>query len=233
MAAVQVVLFDAVGTLLHPEPAVAVAYHAVGRRFGSRLSPEDIEPRFRAAFARQESIDQAAGHQTDEARERARWQAIVGEVFSDVPDPSDLFTALWEHFAQPRHWAVYPDVAECWRRLAARGLELGLASNFDARLESICRGIEPLSACRWVFASSCIGHRKPSPTFFQAVQQSLRLPADAILLVGDDRHNDFQAARAAGWQAILLDRQSRPDSSTPHVIASLEQLPGLLGPPAS
>ena len=30
-------------------------------------------------------------------------------------------------------------------------------------------------------------------------------PSD-LLLVGDDLENDYQAATAAGWQAVLLDR---------------------------
>ena len=44
-----------------------------------------------------------------------RWRAIVAEVFPAVADGEGLFAALWDHFADPRHWAAYDDVAEIGR----------------------------------------------------------------------------------------------------------------------
>ena len=44
------VLFDAVGTLIYPDPPVAEAYRSIGRRFGSRLSVEQIAARFPAGL---------------------------------------------------------------------------------------------------------------------------------------------------------------------------------------
>jgi putative hydrolase of the HAD superfamily len=207
---VQAVLFDAVGTLIEPDPPVAVAYEAAGRRFGSSLSCGEILPRFRAAFARQERLDETEFlGATDEARERRRWQAIVAETFDDVADGAGLFAELWRHFAAPANWRLCTGAAECWRRLSAQGLTLGIASNFDARLEAICRELAPLDDCRRVFVSSRLGVRKPSPAFFSAIAERLAIPPARLLLVGDDLVNDYQAARAAGWQSILVDPAGR------------------------
>jgi FMN phosphatase YigB (HAD superfamily) len=38
------------------------------------------------------------------------------------------------------------------------------------------------------------------------VTESLRLPAHALLSVGDDRVNDFDAPKRAGWKAVHIDR---------------------------
>jgi putative hydrolase of the HAD superfamily len=230
------ILFDAVGTLIEPEPPVAAAYAAAGRRFGSSLSADDILPRFRAAFARQERRDAAyAAGSASEAGERARWQAIVGEVFDDIAEPEALFEALWLHFAQPEHWRLMPGAAVAWRRLAVwqsdtqqhdprrRGVPrlVGIASNFDARLERVCAGLAPLAGTR-LFISSQLGHRKPYVAFFRAIESRLRLRPEHLFLVGDDLANDYQGALAAGWQAVLVDRDDRFEGT--RRVRSLEEL---------
>ncbi len=53
--------------------------------------------------------------------------------------------------------------------------------------------------------SSAVGWRKPAPEFFHAVAETLQLPANAILYVGDDRGNDYVGAVNAGMRALLLD----------------------------
>src|SRR5262249_18497827 len=135
LAAVRAVFFDAVGTLLHPEPSAAAVYTAVGRRFGSTLAEAEVSQRFRAAFRRQEELDRAVhGLRTSEEREAQRWRAIVAEVLEDVRDAEGCFATLYDHFARPDAWRLDPGVGEVLRVLSERGLVLGVCSNFDRRL---------------------------------------------------------------------------------------------------
>ena len=204
---IEAVLFDAVGTLLFPDPPVAATYAAAGARFGSNLMLDEIARRFRTAFARQEALDaEQYGHRTSEEREKARWQAIVFEVFDDAGDLPGLFAALWQHFAEPRHWRLHADAAKLWASHGDRGALTCIASNFDGRLAKICHGLPPLDRCRHVFVSSELGVRKPSPDFFRAIEQRLNLHPNQLLLIGDDWHSDYLAAKAAGWQAQFIDR---------------------------
>lgn len=224
---IDAVLFDAVGTLIEPDPPVAEAYQAAGRRYGSHLSCEEILRRFRSAFARQERLDEMEFFgRTDEPRERRRWQTIVAEVFDDVADSTRLFNDLWRHFAMSDHWRLCAGAADCWRELTERGLMLGIASNFDARLERICQGLEPLAECRWLFVSSRLGVRKPNPAFFDAVAKRLNAPPERILLAGDDLNNDYFAAQAAGWQSVLIDPSGR--HAAERRISTLAELPAWL-----
>lgn len=209
-AAIEAVLFDAVGTLIVPDPPVAVAYAAAGARYGSRLALDEIERRFRAAFARQETLDaQVPGSHTSEAREKSRWQAIVAEVFAGASDSASIFAALWQHFAEPRHWRLHADAVELWNSYAAQGKLVGIASNFDGRLRQICEGLPPLDECKSIFVSSELGVRKPSPEFFRAIEERLNLRPRQLLLIGDDWENDYRGATAAGWKAVAFSGRSK------------------------
>lgn len=198
------VFFDAVGTLLHPEPPAPAVYAAVGRRFASRLDEAAITARFRAAFRRQEEADCAAGLRTDEAREVARWRAIVREVFDDIPDTETCFRELYAHFARADAWRCLPETAEVLDALAARGHQLGMASNFDRRLRGLVASLPALRPIKHLVLSSEIGWRKPAPEFFARMCRQVASPPEQILYVGDDLTNDYEAARSAGMRALLL-----------------------------
>ena len=73
---VRAVFFDAVGTVLVPDPPAPVVYAGVAARFGVRADAGDLRERFRAAFRAEEEADRRAGWSTSEAREEARWRAI-------------------------------------------------------------------------------------------------------------------------------------------------------------
>jgi putative hydrolase of the HAD superfamily len=202
---VRWVLFDAVGTLMFPDPPVADVYHATARRFGSELSIDDIRERFSSVLSRTFRGDVP----TSEATERERWRGIVGQVISDIPaDVDAVFEELWGHFAEAQHWRLYDDVAPALNELRERGFSLGIASNFDGRLKRIVGGHLPLANCSAVFASSDVGYSKPDARFFRTIEARLGVQPVEIALVGDDEVCDVQAATAVGWRAIHLDRKA-------------------------
>ena len=108
---IRAVFFDAVGTLLHPQPDAATVYAEVGRRFGSSLDAETICRRFREAMARQDDMDRANGWRTSEQREVQRWRTIVAEVLDDTTDAEACFAALYQHFGEPASGVSTPVVA--------------------------------------------------------------------------------------------------------------------------
>jgi putative hydrolase of the HAD superfamily len=201
---VRAVFFDAVGTLLHPEPPAGAAYAALGRRFGSRLADDEVRRRFAAAFRRQEDEDARHGHRTDEGREERRWRAIVAEVLDDVADAEGCFRALHDHFARPEAWRCDAQAAAVVAALRRRGLLVGMASNFDGRLRRVVAGLPELADVRHLVVSSEVGWKKPAPAFFAALCRQAGAAPDEVLLVGDDEENDYRGARRAGLRAVLL-----------------------------
>jgi putative hydrolase of the HAD superfamily len=61
-----------------------------------------------------------------------------------------------------------------------------------------------------MFYSARLGAKKPDMEFFAKVQDLTGLPAEEMLLI-DDSHSNIEAARTAGWRALLWTRQSSPD----------------------
>ena len=206
---IRAVFFDAVGTLFHPEPAAPLVYAEVGRRHGSRLDIDTIASRFRSAFRHEDEIDCRHGLRTDEAREGERWRRIVATVLDDVADADACFKELFEHFSRPENWRLDAAAAVTLMNLARRRYVLGLASNYDRRLRRVVAGTPGLEAIQHLVISSEVGWRKPAPEFFAALCRAVELPPEQIAFVGDDRENDYEGARQAGLQAILLDDSPR------------------------
>ena len=223
---VEAVLFDAVGTLIHPDPPAAEVYHRLGRKHGAGLSREEVASRFRDAF-RQVFSDAA---ETSDELERVRWREVVGCVFQELSSAAvePLFAELWSHFAESSNWSLYSDVPRVWRALESRGYRLGVASNYDDRLPGVLAGHPPLDGCRRVFWSSQLGYNKPDRRFFAAIEERLNLPPERILLIGDDYEKDHRGATLAGWQAIHLDRTANGRSG--EAISDLAELLELLAP---
>ena len=211
---IQAILFDAVGTLIHPDPPAALVYAEVGRRHGSCRDAADIRQRFAAAFAREEAFDLAHGLRTSEEREVCRWRCIVRDVLDDVTDADACFEELYRHFSLPGAWRCEPEVAMVLETLDRRGYTLGLASNYDHRLRSVAAGLPALGPLRHLIISSEVGWRKPAPEFFATAATWLRLPLKDILIIGDDRVNDYDGGRAVGSQTVLLD----PDGEEPDAV---------------
>jgi len=204
-ADVQAVFFDAVGTLIYPHPSAPAVYTEVGRRYGSKLDEAAIADRFRAAFQREEEIDRSAGWRTSEEREIARWRNIVQDALQDAKDTEARFDELYGHFGRPSSWRIDPDAARVLPELSNRGLMLGIASNYDHRLRTVAAGLPEFRHIEHFVISAEIGWRKPAALFFAEMCSRTRLDPSRILVVGDDRINDFEGARAAGMHALLVD----------------------------
>jgi len=206
----RAVFFDAVGTLLFPDPPAPAMYADVARAHGLTLSPADVRERFIAAYRAEEAADSEAGWVTSEERERKRWHRIVTETLAGVSDPQSCYEHLFQHFATPEAWKIAPDAADVFTALLDRGLTLGLGSNYDDRLWSVLAGFPELEPLRdRVLISSAVGVRKPGRAFFHAVAEAAGYLPSQVLFVGDDLDNDYHGATAAGMPAVLLDPHGR------------------------
>jgi len=115
--------------------------------------------------------------------------------------------------------------------LANRGYPLGLASNFDRRLQAVLAGLALPVPLVPVLVSSEVGWRKPSQRFYAELCRTVGLPPAAILLVGDDFANDYAGASQAGLQAVLLAPLGATAPADARRIARLSELLALLPGP--
>src|SRR5262245_11042099 len=119
-ASVRAIFFDAVGTLIFPDPPAADVYDEVGRRHGSHLSLDVIKKRFRDAFQAEEAFDQRNDLRTDEEREVRRWRHIVAAVLDEVTDGEAVFRELFDHFSHASAWRCAPDAGPVLAELSRR-----------------------------------------------------------------------------------------------------------------
>ena len=209
MNAPQGLLLDAMGTLIGLRRSVGQIYAETAADHGLELEPEALDAAFAAAYAKAPPL--AFPHVESahlEQAERAWWQQRIETCFKAVgvqPLPIGLSSELFDRFAGPELWGVYPEVPAALERWRQRGLKLVVVSNFDRRL---LRLLEQLDLRQWldaVLVSSEVGAAKPDPALLQAALDQLQLQADEVWLVGDSSA-DAQAAAAAGMHCLKLNR---------------------------
>jgi putative hydrolase of the HAD superfamily len=211
--AIKAVFFDAVGTLIKPTRRVGESYAIVAEKYGMDVAPSDITERFRLCFAASPPLAfPGATARQLAALERDWWKNLVLRVFEPwghIERFDDCFAELFDYFAGPTAWTLYPEVTPTLEALKERGLILDVISNFDSRLHRILAGLGIADRFEEVFVSSAVGHAKPDPRIFQAALQKHGLaPADAAH-IGDSETNDICGATHLGLKAILVDRSGQ------------------------
>lgn len=220
---IKAVAFDAVGTLIEPNPSVAEAYQRAALAVGLDLPVDLIKSRFHQAYAHDEQL---AGHTTDESQERLRWRQIVARCLPElsVAQADQAFEDLWNYFAEPTSWRLFDDVPGVVQTLHQQGISVCVASNFDARLRRVWAGLPGGESLQnHLVISSEVGCRKPGRVFYDAVVAHLGFPAHEILFVGDDWVNDVEVPQKFGFETILIDRRGRMNKS--ESLKNLQNIP--------
>ncbi len=217
----KAVFFDAGGTLLHVYPSVGKIYAEVGARYGAKAEPEQLEQLFRKHWLTRDGLATLTGRVTEKI-ERDWWKALVHEVFMEaggVHSFETFFDELYDLFARPEVWRLYPDVKDILALLKKQGKKIGIVSNWDSRLFKICDALGLTEHFDFVLASAVFGASKPSPRIFE---EALRLsgvkPKEAVH-IGDSFEDDIRGAQALGIHAILIDRhpKGRPPQYHPTI----------------
>lgn len=232
---VQVVFFDAAGTLFHVKGSVADIYLRHAERHGFKktdVSLSAIKTAFARAF-RDAPPPVFAATEPGEIKqcERLWWFDIVHNVFYRVGmfDRFDqFFDDVFDLFSRAETWLLYPETVDVLKTLKGKGLELGVISNFDSRLFGVLRGLGIEGFFETVTISSLAHAAKPSGRIFkQALDKHGVDPADA-LHVGDSFNDDAEGASHAGLTGVLLVRDGEPATAGVPTIRSLDGLYPLL-----
>jgi putative hydrolase of the HAD superfamily len=129
----------------------------------------------------------------------------------------------------PRRLRLFDDTLPTMVKLAGYGIKIGLISNNDRPVESLCEELLLTPHLAVALSSIVVGCEKPDPRIFQeALHQTATLETEAVH-IGDQYHSDVVGAKAAGIRPILIDRYgfTNSESDCP-CISNLWQLPNLL-----
>lgn len=224
MTQLRAVTFDATGTLFHP-PRLGEIYSEVFGRHGAPVPAQEAETLVRRVWQEFDCrYSGASGHDRFSAHPggaRGWWSDFVARILSYLDSPAEpafVSAELFDRFAKTTAWEIYPDVGPALEQLASSGVALAVVGNWDQRLptlvEELFRGLFDQVIC-----SAEVGFEKPHPAIFEAACQALRLLPGQCLHVGDRPVEDVEGARAAGLEALLLDRDGGGD------LHSLVELP--------
>ena len=217
----KAIFFDAGGTLLHPHPSVGEICAEVGKRYGSPATADQLDHSFREVWLKHDGLNRLEGP-IDEKLERNFWKILVEEVFTatgGVNDFEAFFHELYDLFARPEVWRLYPDVEDLLKSLKKQGKKMGIVSNWDSRLFHICEGLQLNQYFNFVLASAVFGASKPSPKIFEEALKRSGVEAHEAVHIGDSFKDDIQGAGGAGVAAILIDRhpKGRPHQHHPTI----------------
>jgi putative hydrolase of the HAD superfamily len=229
------VLFDAGDTLLAPAPSFQGRFMAVAAEHGLPLEEAAVD----AAIADAVRAAEWPSDWTDPATQREFWVGFYRQVLVDLghegpegsgepqggaPVNGELADALFEAFSDPAGYRLFDDVRPALDELAARGIKLGVVSNFEPWLEDILdlQGIGDRFAA--VAISGKLGVAKPDPEIFKAALTEAGADPGATVHVGDQPVNDVAAARAVGITPVLIDRYARHPETDAHRVEDLLEL---------
>jgi HAD superfamily hydrolase (TIGR01549 family) len=206
---VQAVLFDFSNTIFQMI-SLATWLRRVGAAVGRRTlldapgAEAEVCRQLRTAFRLPSVVALQEGR--DVCPERHR-QAMRG-WWSHVDFLRGAEDAAYRELAAPDAWIPYPDTEPVLRTLRARGLRIGIVSDFpwDLRTHLVHHGLDAL-------IDSCVisyeqGREKPDPQLFFHACAALGAEPRATLMVGDNPVRDGGAS-ACGLRTYILPAENR------------------------
>ena len=132
-----------------------------------------------------------------------------------------FFRRVYQHYGSPEGYERLPDAAPFLRWAGdERGLLLGVTTNTPTRtMETVLPMVGFHEHFNWFTCCQDVGAEKPDRAIFDRAFDEARfwlpdLERAQVLHVGDSLEADFCGARAAGFQALLLDRSATRYAST-------------------
>lgn len=210
---VQIIFFDAVGTVFHLTEPAYVTYSRIGRMYGFNAPMENWQSTFEHTWNTMPPEPTTRRRRPDGGR--MWWLQFVTKVMqelfpTDNPGHHELqfqsfFETLFTEFVRPGCWTLYPETHEVLSTLAAK-YRVGMITNFDDRIFLVLHALGIEHLFEFVMTSAEAGADKPDPWIYRmALARATVAPIRAIH-VGDDSIADWGAAASAGLHTFELDR---------------------------
>ena len=203
--ALEAVFIDAGNTLLYEKPSRFEIYAHAARRRGVDLATERMVELMRRAHRElPQEIGGAFRYSED-------WfSSYVERIFHDHLGLSrsalpELRDEIFARFADPTTFRLHAGAIELLDRLRARGLSIGVISNWSQRLPGILEGLGDAERVDFVLASAIERVEKPSPAIFARACERARVSPSQALHAGDDEEKDVRGALEAGLLAVRVD----------------------------
>jgi putative hydrolase of the HAD superfamily len=172
----------------------------------------------------------AAGEVSFEGQRRDRVRVFLGEQLSDT-EADAWFARYITHYETA--WALFPDVLPVLDALAASHRHAVLSNSSIHVQDRKLRVLGVHDRFEAILCAAELGMSKPEAGAFHAACDALELDPHQVAYVGDHPEIDGRGAADAGLLSVWINRDgvyTGVDAPAgPHRIASLAELPALLG----
>jgi putative hydrolase of the HAD superfamily len=226
------VFFDAGETLVHPHPTFPDLFATILRREGHDVDAETIRDRVHVVYARfRAAAETNELWTTSPERSRRFWHDVYTIFLRDlgIADGEGLVDTVYREFTDLANYALFEDVPPVLDRLRGAGLTLGVVSNFEEWLDRLLERLGVRDSFDVRVVSGVEGLEKPDPRIFELAMDRAGVAAADSVYVGDNPEFDVDPALALGMFPVLIDRRGRYPQAEVARIASLDELPDVLG----
>ncbi|MFR0357000.1 HAD family hydrolase [Streptomyces sediminimaris] len=172
----------------------------------------------------------AAGEVSFEEQRRDRVRVFLGQELTDAESDA-WFQRYIAHYETA--WALFPDVLPVLDALAASHRHAVLSNSSLTVQDRKLRVLGVHDRFEAVLCAAELGVSKPEAGAFLAACDALELAPHQVAYVGDHPEIDGRGAAEAGLLSVWIDRSGVHTGGGagvgPHRIASLAELPALLG----
>ncbi|MGW6486517.1 HAD family hydrolase, partial [Streptomyces sp. NPDC055056] len=173
----------------------------------------------------------SAGETDWQGQRRDRVRVFLGERLSDA-DADAWFDRYVTHYESA--WALFPDVLPVLDSLVGSHRHAVLSNSSLLVQDRKLRVLGVHDRFESILCAAELGVSKPAAAAFHAACDALRLPPHRVAYVGDHPEIDGRGAAEAGLLSVWIDRDGAHRAADgpptgPHRIASLAELPSLLG----
>jgi putative hydrolase of the HAD superfamily len=211
----KVIFLDAMGTLFDLKSSVGEIYQQYALKYGVQVEAKNLNDSFIASFKSAPPLAFSATElQTIKEQEFSWWKNVVQKTFSQLGlltefrDFSDFFQEIYLYFATKDPWYVFPDVVSSLQKWHNQGIQLGVISNFDTRLNQLLKTLDLEHFFTSITISSVAGTAKPEPNIFEIALKKHGLIAQEAWHIGDSIIEDYQGAKNAKIHSFWLNRST-------------------------
>lgn len=207
MSPIRLITFDVTNTIIRVLGSVGQSYAKVAAIYGKNVDPDSLDKTFRTSFKQNMKLYPNFGVHNDLTPFKW-WTNVVIESFKSAGCDDKGLEQIAQHlyvlFATQKGWEVLPGATDILTLLKQRGIQLGVVSNFDDRLERILTQLSLMHYFDFVIASSVVKVAKPDAEIFKMALKTADVKPEEVIHVGDNIDTDYKGAKAAGLNSVLL-----------------------------
>ncbi len=216
----DIVLFDAFGTLLRMEPPGPILRSHLAAA-GYPYDEDVVEAALREEIAHYRARMHIGSDTSGLAALRAECGAVLARALGPGAPAPAMATGM---LVRSLRFRLHEDAPDAMDAVEDLGLRMGVVSNWDCALPDHLADLGVAQRFTVIAVSAVVGAAKPDPAIFLHATRAAGVPPTRALHVGDHPREDSGGARAAGLQALLLDRSG--EAPGPDAITTLRDLAG-------